>query len=311
MPVLDLTGYNWEEMAKRPRPTNEQLRSLFACIDLIMIKPGGSSDLYTNPNKVLFEITQPDAIKQFAVLIEINEDNIGFRCLCLGSYDFELYINNQLKVTISYHHEYSIRYDGWCTDAVLANPESLVTFLAEQGFKKPLEDFMESKRRQEEALSGETEWLAIAPNCFRTFWEKFRVYGNFPNALIDALTVEIPDKATRIIALLQTFGKTKNFWSGYPSYENIPAEILNTFHPMVILKVYTDSDKNYKTRRGLGRYLCSFEFKKIRKKYLHYISEEVIDDLEKCFTSIGEERVIYEINRLRDEKNKKSGNIKK
>lgn len=307
MPIHDHSGINWEEMAKRPKPTNELLRNLFAGVDLILIKPGGSSNLYSTPNKVLFEIAQPDAIKQLAVLIEINEANIGFHCMCYGTYDIELYANNQCKATISYHHEYSIRYDGWSSDAGLANSEGLVTFLAEQGFKNPLEDFLETKRIMEENLRGDTDWLAIAPKCFRTYWEKFRVDGQFPKALVEALNDEIPDQATRIIALLQTFGKTKNFWSGYPSYEGVPAEILNTYHPMVILKAYTGSDKNYKTRRGLGRYLCAFDFKKIRKKYLHYISEEVIDDLEKCFTSIGDERGVYELNRLRDDKNKKAG----
>jgi hypothetical protein len=183
-----------------------------------------------------------------------------------------------------------------------------VTFLAQQGFKKPQDDLLKAKQRQEASYLASEEWLAIAPKCFRTFWEEFGPYGDLPKTLIDALGNEIPDKAARIIALLQTFGKTKNFWSGYPSYENVPAAILNTYHPMVILKAYTDSDRNYKTRRGLGRYLCSFDFRKIRKKYLDYITEEVIDDLEKCFKTIGEERGCYEINRLRTDKSKKNGN---
>src|SRR5688572_25554465 len=113
MPVLDLTGNNWEEMAKLPQPTNEQLRALFAGIDQVLIKPGRSSELYENPNPVLFEITQPDLIKQFATLIEIDESQIGFHCMCSGTYNMELYTNNQLQATINYHHEVSIRYNGW------------------------------------------------------------------------------------------------------------------------------------------------------------------------------------------------------
>jgi hypothetical protein len=307
MPILDLTGNNWEEMARRPIPTNERLRNLFAGVDLISIKPGGSSELRTQPNIVLFELARPDTIKQFAALIEINEAAIGFHCMCLGTYDVELYANNQLKATISYHHEYSIRCDHWSTDAALANPEGLVTFLAEQGFKKPLEDLIETKRSQEADHIADQEWLAIAPKCFRIFWSAFYVDGDFPEELIDALNNEFPDKAARIIALLQTFGKTKEFWSGYPCYQNVPAQILNTYNLKEVLEVYTVSDRNYKTRRGLGRYLCSFNFRKKRKKYLKDITDEVIDDLEKCFISIGEERGIYEINRLRNEKNKKNG----
>src|ERR1044072_527340 len=148
MPVLDLTGNNWEEMAKLPKPTNEQLRHLFSGVDRILIKPARLTPLYGTPNLTLFEITQSDLIKQFATLIEIDAAKIGFHCMCLGTYDIELYAGNQLQDTISYHHEVSIRYKGWSSDASLAQPEELVNFMASIGFTTPLEDLQESKRRQ-------------------------------------------------------------------------------------------------------------------------------------------------------------------
>lgn len=307
MPGIDLTGINWEEMAQRPAPTNTALHNLFTGIDRILIKPGGSSGLYAKPNPVLFEIAGPDVIQQFATLIKINETQTGFHCMCSGTYDFQLYAGDQLRSIINYHHEISIRYDGWNGDAMLATPESLVNFMAEIGFTKPQDDMQESKRKQDARHLAETEWLAIAPKCFTTYWKEFGAMGELPAGLIEALIKEIPDDTSRIITLLKTFGKTKNFWSGYPSYENIPKEILNTMHPMVILQAYTGSDRNYKTRRGLGRYLCSWDFKQVRKKYLQYISEEVIDDLTKCFTSIGDEVSIHEMKRLRTDKERKAG----
>jgi hypothetical protein len=307
MPVLDLTGNNWEEMAKRPRPTNEQLQNLFTGVDCILIKPGGSSSLYASPNPTLLEITRPDAIKQFATLIEIDEVNIGFHCMCLGTYDIELYAGNQLQATISYHHEVSIRYDGWSSDASLAHPEQLVHFMASIGFTTPLEDFHDSKRKQEASQLADAEWLAGAPKCFTTFWEEYQVDGNFPQALVDALNEEIPEKAARIIALLKTYGRSKSPWSGYPCYEDVPAEILYNYTIQYILEVYTNSDRNYKIRRGLARFLCSHKFRQIRKSRLKYISEEVINDLEKYYKSVNDEKGIYEINRLRKEKKMNSG----
>jgi hypothetical protein len=308
MPVLDLSGNNWEEMAKRPKPTNERLHNLFAGVDHILIKPGRSSLLYAKPNPTLFEIKQPDVIKQLATLFEINEAQTGFYCMCRGTYDVELYANNQLQATIGYHHEYSIRYEGWSSDAGLATPEALVNFLAQQGFTLPLEDYLATKRRVQEDQQADSEWLALAPTCFTTFWEHFRVGGDFSQALIDALNEEIPDKADQIIALLQTFGHTKSPWTGYPAYEDVPAEILNNYLAKYILEVYGRSDKNDKLRSGLGRYICSYEFRRVRKKHLNYITEEVIDDLEKYYTGINDEKGIYEVNRLRKEKNLNSGN---
>lgn len=307
MPVLDLTGNNWEEMAKLPRPTNEQLRNLFTGVDRILIKPARLTPLYDSPNPTLLEITQPEAIERFATLIAIDETNIGFHCMCLGTYDIELYAGNQLRATISYHHEISIRYDGWNTDAGLAYAEELVNFMASIGFTTPLEDFQESKRSQETDQVADREWLAGAPKCFTTFFDQYRVDGKYPQALVDALNEEIPDKATQIITLLQCYGRSKSPWSGYACYENVPVEILHNYTIKYILEVYTNSDRNYKTRRGLGRFLCSYEFRQIRESRLKYISEEVINDVEKYFTSVNDEKGIYEINRLRKEINRRNG----
>jgi hypothetical protein len=307
MPVIDLTGNNWEEMAKLPQPANEHLRNLFAGVDHVIIKPARLSALYDNPNPVLFDITQPDVIKQFATLIEIDETQIGFHCMCLGTYDVELYSNKQLQAIINYHHEVSIRYNGWSSDAGIANTQGLITFLAQLGFTKPQEDYLETQRRQEEDQQADREWLAAAPKCFSTYWSEFDMFGRHPQALVDALDAEIPDKAMQILALLQLFGQSKNPWSGYPSYEGIPQEILNNYHAKYILEVYAGSDKNDKLKSGLGRYICSFEFRKVRKKHLQYITEEMIDDLDKYYTSLNDEKGMHEANRLRKEKQRKSG----
>ena len=305
MPVIDLTGNNWEEMAKLPQPANEHLRTLFSGVDHIVIKPARLSELYEVPIPVLFEITQPDTIQQFATLIEIDETQIGFHCMCLGTYDIELYFNNQLQAIINYHHEVAIRYKGWSSDAGLANPQGLITFLAHLGFTKPLEDYQETKRRAAKDKRADNEWLEAAPKCFTQFFAEFRMDGRYPQALVDALDEEIPDKAAQILALLQSFGHSQNPWSGYSSYERVPAEILNNYTAKYILEVYAGSNKNDKLISGLGRYICGFEFRKVRKKHLKYISEELIDDLDKYYTGINDEKGMHEANRLRKEKQRK------
>ncbi len=307
MPVIDFTGINWEEMAKLPKPNNEQLRNLFAGADHIIIKPARLSEFYEDPNPVLFEITQPDVIKQFATLIEIDETQVGFHCMCTGTYDIELYANGQQQAIISYHHEVSIRYNGWSSDAGIANTQGLISFLAQLGFTKPQEDYLETQRRQEEYQQADSEWLAAAPKSFSTYWDEFRMDGHYPQALVEALDEDIPDKTAQIIALLQLFGQSKNPWSGYPSYEGIPQEILNNYHAKYILEVYAGSDKNDKLKSGLGRYICGYHFRKVRKKHLQYITEEVIDDLEKYYTALNDEKGMHEVNRLRKEKQRKPG----
>jgi hypothetical protein len=128
--------------------------------------------------------------------------------------------------------------------------------------------------------------------------------GEYIPALIEDLNIEIPQREIQIINLLQTFGRTDNFWSGYPVYEETPRKILNTFDFKEIIATYLQSDRNYKTRRGLGRFLCSFEFKKKRRKLLKHIPQEVIDDLQKCFEHLDDKGGIHEISRLNRDKNK-------
>jgi len=306
MPILDFTNrMPEEERIKLPKPSNEALKELFADVDNIIVKDGGVYEGKAMHDEVLLTLNQADKIRMFHQVMEIDEKRTGFYCMCLGTYAIELYKHNSLKATIGFHHGVSIRYDKWDSDALLAKSDDLLAFLAQQGFTKPLADRIEEKRNMEADRVAERKWLDIAPQCFRKYWTQINGIDNsYYPSLISDLNLEIPDKQKQIIVLLQTFGKTDHFWTAYPSYEKLPNDILRTFELKDIIEAYTQSDRNYKTRKGLGRFLCSYEFKKDRKKYLKYITQEVIDDLEKCFDWLGEKRGINEIFSLKNDKNK-------
>lgn len=305
MPTIDLTNRRpLEERNKLPKPTNEGLLKLFFGVDKVVIKEDGVYEDKAMSDKILLTISQGDKIQKFSELLEIDENNTGFYCMCLGTYAIELYGDNQIKATIGFHHGVSVRYHNWNGDAALAKSDELLNFLAEQGFTDPLDDRIEEKRNMEADRVAERKWLDIAPKCFHKYWTQIcSMDTNYFTSLVKDLNIEIPDRQKQIIALLQTFGRTENFWTAYPNYEELPNDILKTFDTEEIIKAYLSSDRNYKTRRGLGRYLCWFEFKKQRKRQLKYITIEVIDDLEKCFDNIGEKRGINEIYSLRNEKN--------
>lgn len=304
MPTLDLTNRKpLEDRNKLPKPSNEGLRKLFIGVDKVVIKKDGVIEDKAMSDKILLTILQGDKIKKFSELLEIDENNTGFYCMCLGTYAIELYSQNQIEATIGFHHGVSIRYHKWNGDAGLAKKDDLLTFLSDLGFTKPLEDRLKEKRNMEADRIAARKWLDIAPKCFKKYWTQIcSMDTNYFISLVKDLTIEIPDRQVQIITLLQTFGRTDSFWTAYPIYEELPNDILKTFDTEEIIKAYLNSDRNYKTRRGLGRYLCSFEFKKQRKRQLKYITMEVIDDLEKCFDNIGEKRGINEIFSLRNEK---------
>lgn len=305
MPTLDLTNRKpLEERNKLPKPSNEGLGNLFVGVDKVVIKDNGVYEDKAMSDKILLTISQGDKIQKLNQLLEIDEKNTGFYCMCLGTYAIELYNDTQINATIGFHHGASIRYHKWNGDAELAKSDDLLKFLADLGFTKPLEDRIEEKRNMEADRVAERKWLDIAPKSFKKYWTQINnTDDSFFTSIINDLNSEIPNRQKQIITLLQTFGRTDNFWTAYPIYEELPNDILKTFETKEIIAAYLNSDRNYKTRKGLGRFLCSFEFKKIRKKQLKHINQEVIDDLEKCFKHLNDERGIEEIARLNRDKN--------
>lgn len=305
MPTLDLTNRkSLAELNSIPKPTNENLEKLFLGVVRVIIKDGGVYKNAAMTDNIVLTISQLDKIQTFQKLLEINEENNGFYCLCSGDYAIELHTENEIKATIGFHHGISIRYNNWNCDAELAKSDQLLNFIAEQGLVKPLQNRIEAKRNMEADKIIERKWLASSPKCFSKYWTEIKnLNNNYFISLVTDLNREIPDKENQIIILLQTFGRTENFWSGYPIYEELPNEILKTFEVQEIILAYLNSNKNYKTRKGLGRFLCSFEFKKEREKYLKDIPQNVIYDLQKCFNQLNEQRGIDEITSLYLEKN--------
>jgi hypothetical protein len=306
MPTLDLTGRKTqEELAQLPHPTNDGLKDLFQNIDTVVIKDGGVYQGKAMRNEVLFTISQPEAIKTLESFLEIDEMNTGFYCLCLGTYAIELYDASTLRATIGFHHNVSIRYDKWNGDAALVKNQELLHFLAGLGFTQPLNEFTEEATRHKKDMAAENEWFHLAPKCFAKYRQQMSDFDNsyFPSLLKD-LQDEEPGKDQQITALLQTFGRSKNLWTAYPMYEEVPLKILQTFTLAEIINAYINSDRNYKTRRGLGRMLCAFDYKKTRKRHLKSMPQSVIDDIYKCFVAINDETGIARITKLNKAKNR-------
>lgn len=297
MPVIDLTNRKKvEELTKLPAPTNEGLKQIFNGINRVVIKDGGVHDDKAMTDKVLLTISRAENIAVFESLLEIDEQKSGFYCMCLGTYAIELYQDDIMQSIIGFHHNVSIRCSQFRSDTYLKRNQDLITFLAGLGFTRPLDEYNESLRQSEERNIAEQRWFVNAPKCFSTYKENMNVLDQgYLALLINALNNEIPNRQEQVIKLLQTYGNSNNLWTAYPFYETVPYDLLVLFSTEEIIKIYLSSDRNYKTRIGLGRFLCGFNFRKQLQKQLKYIPREVIDDLNKCFTWLKDE---YGIDRL-------------
>lgn len=302
MPTSDFTNLNNSE--QKPFPDNNRLQELFLAVDMVIIKEGGVSENKAFSDKVVLSLMDQNDIAAFSELLAIETPDEQFLCLCAGSYAIEIHAQAKLKATIGLHHGSSIRYYKWNSDALLTKSEELLAFLNDKGLAKPLQDKQEERQRAEARQTAERKWLETAPQCFSKYWEQITNFsqGWFP-ALTKELNEEFPDQQQQMIALLQTFGITEN-WTHYPYYEEIVNDILKTFEVRGIIDAYLNSDRNYKTRKGLGRFLCGFELKTTRNEQLKFITDEVIIDLEKCFNYLDDKYGIEEIRKLKAEKSK-------
>lgn len=303
--MLDLTGRNWEEESKKPDPSNERLRELFRGVDKIVIKDDGVYNDKAVSDKILLTIVDETKIIEFQNLLEIDERNIGFYCMCLGSHAIELYSKGEIRATIGFHHASSIRCGRWNSDAALAKTDALACFLYEAGLEAPLLEKIRQRKEHRQYETVKENWLLGAPACFTKYWDEMNGFDeDFLPALIEDLNKEQPDKSVQIIELLQLFGLSTNFWTGYPVYEDVPFTILQNYPVPDIIDAYNGSNKNIRLQRGLGRFLCCFKFGKIRSRFIKHIPQNVIDEIKRSFQLANDSDGLHRIDKLQAEKDK-------
>lgn len=140
MVTFDKKGTTKTILKEIPYPTNERLEKLFIGIDKVIIKEGGVFQEKALSDKLVSTISQLDIIHKLSSLLHIDEQKIGFHCMCYGTYAIELYSGSQISATIGFHHGNSIRYNKWNGDAFLTNEFDLLNFLTEHGLTKTLEN---------------------------------------------------------------------------------------------------------------------------------------------------------------------------
>lgn len=312
MAGIDLTNRkSAEELNKLPNPSNERLQELFVNIDKIVIKDDGVYNGKAISTEIVLTISQLEKILKFQELLEVDETNIGFYCMCLGDYAIELHSNNKIKTIIGFHHGNSIRYDGWKSDVGLALCDELACFLYEEGLEKILLEKIKQRKQAREDKIIEDNWFSTAPSCFLKYWDEMNgLDDDYLPLLITEFKKELPDINLQINKLLRTFSVTENFWTAFPIYEGVPFKVLSTYKLSEIITAYNISNKNYSLRMGLGRFLCFFEFKKVRKKHLKEIPQNVIDEVKQSFKLANDIDGLREIEKLNNEKIKSESHPK-
>ncbi|HEX6812335.1 MAG TPA: hypothetical protein VF384_11975 [Planctomycetota bacterium] len=131
---------------------DEQLQTLLATADRLVLRTGGTCHRDEARDKVLFETAAAEEIAKVLPLLRVLEDRGSFHCMCCGTPTLMFFAAGKEIASIGVHHGASIRWsNGWNSDAVLTREaaEGLVQWLADHGDRDPLLERRSSQARAE------------------------------------------------------------------------------------------------------------------------------------------------------------------
>lgn len=182
----------------------------------------------------LLVVDEPAAVRELARLLKIVPPAAPFHCMCPGDQLVELSIPWRRDVAVTLHHGRSIRWQRWGSDALLADGEALLRWLADHGVPAPLQAWQDDRRRADQDRLAWQAWRGAAPPALAAFVDspELASIGNPeypPRQLLlalMALRAACPDERAAILALLDWYGSSGGPWSGFPSYQAVPEAML-------------------------------------------------------------------------------------
>ncbi|GAB4588872.1 hypothetical protein [Nocardia sp. IFM 10818] len=179
----------------------------------------------------LLEERDPVAVRALREALRIA-DLPGFICLCWGDVALDFYDAAGTRLaTVTLHHGYSLRWNGWAQDAVLADGVRSLEWLAVRGVTGPLAEYRAAERRREQSEQQARLWAAQIPPVLIDFRHDFLTIsasGRLPDeatmtAVRRRLLAAYPDPVDRLTVLLAWFASGSGKYSGYPAHEDVPA----------------------------------------------------------------------------------------
>jgi hypothetical protein len=149
------------------------------------------------------------------------------------------------------------------------------------------EEQQEAERKKAEQESA--RWLAAMPKSIQPFWETM---GNEPSfnifPLREPLAKEYPDVTQRILKLMEWYGNGAGPWSGFPSYEEVPDNLLHDYSTKTILAAIQSTTLNDAQIEGAARFFAGWDFSKRRPGELDLLPRSFKDQLLKHSLESGD-----------------------
>lgn len=217
----------------------------------------------------LLTLGDPEDVGELVRLLAIVPPTEAFHCMCPGDQAIE-FSRGRRTVTVTLHHGRSIRWERWDSDALLADGEGLLRWLADRGAPGPLREWEADRRRAEEANLAWQAWQRAAPPEIVSFLPDLMpsVHPEYPSEQLllaeGALRAAHPQEHEAILVLLEWFGSGAGPWSGFPSYETVPEALLLRHGTDAIVAALGDEPLPPARAEGAARLLASWWFNRMR-----------------------------------------------
>lgn len=185
---------------------------------------------------------------------------LGATCVCAGTIIFDLDGAVEPR-RITLHHGESLRWDHSCGNHPLAAPDAMMTWLSRHGMGFVREQYDAAQARADDGEKIAARWREAMPRAWQPFFDEMRRGGSaLPPAWTSALAAELPDPVHRARALLVLFGSGAGPWSGYPSWESVPARVLLDVPLSVLVDALGDT-ADLRCVSGALRLFASWDFR--------------------------------------------------
>ncbi|MGV9836976.1 hypothetical protein ACWDUL_22690 [Nocardia niigatensis] len=226
----------------------------------------------------LIEERDPIAVRALRDALRVA-DLPGFVCMCWGDVAMDFFDAAEGPLaTVTLHHGYAIRWDGWPQDALLADGIRTLEWLAVRGVSVPLREYRAAEQRQADGDRTARLWAAEIPAPLmpyaRVFLDTSTTGGGLSGPQVEEaralLMGAYPDAVDRILRLCAWCAAGTGAYSGYPAHERIPARFLDLENRADFARAVDLADGP--AIAGAVRYLLSWETRKRLARLLSALS---------------------------------------
>jgi hypothetical protein len=254
---------------------SESLDRALAGSTRLRIRSGGTCHRDVDSEQTLLEVKNQRVIAGLVERIRVSDDESGFHCMCCGEPTLEFYRDDNLVVSLGYHHGSSIRWlDGkWLGDGLLTQGSAtyLMSWLSERGVSGPKDEYEKAARRKRLEEQSKAEWREAMPSSLKVCWP-FDPFEESTDDMHDSLVREFPNQNERILVLFRWHGSGPMAWLESTASEDVVENLLLRYTTEELLHPISVEHIDHQTTEGVARFFSGWSYS---RDDLHLLPKEL------------------------------------